>query len=132
VLLVEDGDLAAEIAGAILRRAGLAFDRVEDGVAAVEAVQRTPYGLILMDCQLPRLDGYRATRRIRELESRGALASRGRTLRILALTADTGERDVALASAAGMDGHVSKPVDATLLMSAIRAQLARFDGDHGD
>ena len=77
-----------------------------------------------MDCYLPERDGYEATRRIRELEASGLLPGKsGRTVPILALTASATKEDVDRAIASGMNDHISKPVDAHRLLSAIAAQL---------
>jgi PAS domain S-box-containing protein len=119
VLLVEDTPINAEVVGEMLRTSGYAFDLVTDGLAAVEAVRCTRYDVVLMDCQLPVLDGYEASRRIRALEASGViLGPRGR-LRILALTASATVEDRARAREAGMDDHIAKPVDAARLLSAI-------------
>ena len=124
VLLVEDTPINAEVVGEILRTGGYAFDVVTDGLQAVEAARRTPYDVVLMDCQLPVLDGYEASRRIRALEAAGELEGRGQgRLRILALTASATVEDRERARQAGMDEHIAKPVDAARLLSAI-ADLA--------
>jgi PAS domain S-box-containing protein len=122
VLLVEDTPINAEVVGEILRTGGYAFDVATDGLQAVEAVRRMAYDVVLMDCQLPVLDGYEASRRIRSLEASGDLAGAGRErLRILALTASATVEDQARARQAGMDDHIAKPVDAARLLSAIEA-----------
>ncbi len=118
ILLVEDSPINAEVAGSILRDAGYAFDLVTDGLRAVEAVQRRPYDFVLMDCQLPELDGYDATRRIRALEAAGKLGGAGR-LPIVALTASAMPGDLERCLAAGMDDHIAKPVDARTLLARI-------------
>jgi two-component system, sensor histidine kinase and response regulator len=120
VLLVEDTPVNAEVVGEILRTGGYAFDVVTDGLQAVEAVRRVAYDVILMDCQLPVLDGYEASRRIRALEASGEVAEVGQErLRILALTASATVEDQVRAREAGMDDHIAKPVDASRLLSAI-------------
>jgi CheY-like chemotaxis protein len=126
VLLVEDTPINAEVAGEILRSFGVSFDLAIDGLEAIEAVKRLHYSLVLMDCQLPRLDGFEATRRIRALEGSQAFEgpARGR-LPILALTACSSERDHERARLAGMDGLLAKPIDAGHLFSAIRKHVVR-------
>ncbi len=120
VLIVEDSPVSAEVAGGILRSAGYAFDLVEDGAAAVEAVRTRAYDLVLMDCQLPVLDGFEATRRIRELERDGELAGGSPAwLPVVALTASATTGDLARCREAGMDEYLPKPVDARKLLSTV-------------
>jgi CheY-like chemotaxis protein len=90
---------------------------VPDGLEAVEAAARTNYALIFMDCRMPRLDGLEATRQIRRAESDGHRTP------IIALTADVMNEDRARCLAAGMDGHVAKPVDMTGILSEICRQV---------
>jgi CheY-like chemotaxis protein len=123
VLLVEDTPINAEVAGEILRSAGHTCDVVVDGFDAVEAVLRSEYDLVLMDCQLPRLDGYEATRRIRALEASSKLP--GDRLVIVALTACTTAEHHDRALRVGMDDFLTKPVDASELLSAIDRHVAR-------
>jgi CheY-like chemotaxis protein len=132
LLLVEDTPISAEVAGEILRQAGYSFDLAVDGIEAVDAVRRVPYALVLMDCQLPRVDGYEATRRIRAIEARDGLpghdagAPRSGRLPIVALTACDAPEDYERARVAGMDGYLVKPVAADHLLAAIR-RYAAFD-----
>jgi CheY-like chemotaxis protein len=130
LLLVEDTPINAEVVGAILRAAGATFDLAIDGLQAIDAVSRATYALVLMDCQLPRVDGYEATRRIRALEAaRDAAApmpaGRGSRLPILALTACANPADRERARLAGMDAFLAKPVDARALLSAIARHATR-------
>jgi CheY-like chemotaxis protein len=121
LLIVEDTPINAEVAGEILRMAGVSFDVAVDGLEAIEAVRRVAYALVLMDCQLPEIDGYEATRRIRALEAARAFEGpprKGR-LPIVALTACLGWEDRERARLAGMDDWLGKPVDARLLLSVI-------------
>jgi CheY-like chemotaxis protein/HPt (histidine-containing phosphotransfer) domain-containing protein len=91
-----------------------------DGHQAVEAVKNDDYDVVLMDCQLPGIDGYEATRRIRELESSGGLTGeRPGRLPIVALTASATVEDLQRARLAGMDGHIAKPVDARRLLVSV-------------
>ncbi len=120
ILLVEDTPINAEVVSEILRTAGYAVELAVDGLQAVEAAGRGIFDLILMDCQLPGIDGYEATRRIRLLESSRAVAGgRPRRVPILALTASAAVEDMDRARGAGMDGHIAKPVDARRLLAAI-------------
>jgi PAS domain S-box-containing protein len=125
ILLVEDNAINAEVAGEILRAGGYAFDVAVDGSAAIEAVRRRSYDLVLMDCQLPELDGFQATARIRALETAGELFAGRRRLPIVALTASATTGDLERCRAAGMDEHVSKPVDFKHLLGVVAAQIAR-------
>lgn len=109
ILLAEDNDLNAEIAATILERAGLKVERVMDGVECVNKIMEMPantYDVILMDIQMPEMDGYKATRAIRSLKDK-AKAS----IPIVAMTANAFEEDKRNALDAGMDGHIAKPID---------------------
>ena len=116
VLLAEDNDLNAEIALMILSDAGLVCERVADGTEAVDAIAQSPegyYDLVLMDIQMPIMDGYEATKAIRRLEGRKA------QIPIVAITANALEEDKKLAYAAGMNGHVAKPIDVSALLNTM-------------
>lgn len=117
VLLVEDNELNQEIAAAILKEAGLIVDIVGDGVEAVDrmsAVSEDEYDLILMDIQMPKMDGYTATREIRTLNN-----SRKANIPIIAMTANAFEEDRQKAFKAGMDAHISKPIDIPALFKTL-------------
>jgi signal transduction histidine kinase/ActR/RegA family two-component response regulator len=118
ILLAEDNDINRLIAVALLKDAGHQVEVAVDGRQAVEACLRGDFDLVLMDCQMPNLDGFEATREIRRRE--GA----GRRLPIVALTASSlaGDREKCLE--AGMDDHLGKPIDPELL----NATLARWLG----
>ena len=117
VLLVEDNELNAEIAMAILEQSGLILDRVEDGLACVNRLSEVDadlYDLILMDIQMPNMNGYEATRRIRQFEN-----VKKASIPILAMTANAFEEDKKMAMEAGMNGHISKPIDVSVLENQI-------------
>ena len=117
VLLVEDNELNAEIAMAILEQSGLVLDRVEDGLACVNRLSEVDadlYDLILMDIQMPNMNGYEATRRIRQFEN-----VKKASIPILAMTANAFEEDKKMAMEAGMNGHISKPIDVNVLEKQI-------------
>ena len=117
VLLVEDNDLNAEIAMAILEQSGLVLDRVEDGLACINRLSEVDgdlYDLILMDIQMPNMNGYEATRRIRQFKN-----SKKASIPILAMTANAFAEDKKMAMDAGMNGHVSKPIDVNVLEKQI-------------
>ena len=108
VLLVEDNELNREIATAILAETGMTIDSVEDGDLAIATINREPadkYDLILMDVQMPRMDGYTATREIRTLAD-----NRKANIPIVAMTANAFEEDKRKAYESGMNGHIIKPI----------------------
>ncbi len=110
VLLVEDNPVNQEVAGAILRRFGCEIAIAEGGIDGVAQAKSRTWDMILMDCQMPDMDGYEATRRIRAWEAEQAAAGRSvRRVPIIALTANAmrGSRELCLA--AGMDDYVTKP-----------------------
>ncbi len=117
-LIVDDIDVNRVIAAAFLRRLGIESDQAENGLKAVEAFQaaeENTYDLILMDMQMPLLDGIGATRAIRDLPRPDA-----RRVIILAMTANAFKEDVQAAIAAGMDGYISKPIKNEVFVSTIR------------
>ncbi|RME92488.1 MAG: response regulator [Verrucomicrobia bacterium] len=121
VLVAEDNEINQEVAAAMLAELGCRCDCVADGQAAVEAWRTGRYDLILMDCQMPGMDGYEATRRIREQEGPGG-AGTGRRIPIVALTAHAAAEDRDRCLAAGMDDYLPKP----LVREVLRATLERW------
>ena len=121
ILLAEDNDLNAEIAEAILERAGLKTERVEDGIQCVNKITKMPvgtYDMILMDIQMPRMDGYKATQAIRHLPDKDKAC-----IPIVAMTANAFEEDKRNAVAAGMNGHIAKPIQIDKLLSMLAEVL---------
>ena len=109
ILLAEDNDLNAEIALFILRNMGLEVERVEDGAQCVSTLEQQPagtYDLIFMDVQMPKMDGYTATLNIRSLDDKKKAA-----IPIVAMTANAFAEDIKQTLAAGMNGHIAKPID---------------------
>ncbi len=137
VLLVEDTPINAEVVVEILKLAGYSTDVAADGLAALDAIRRSPYDAVLMDCQLPGIDGYETTRRIRALEASGDLRSASRAdgaagpshVPILALTASATREDLERARLSGMDDHIAKPVDARRLLNALAGHLGGRPAD---
>ena len=121
VLLVEDNELNQEIAMELLGMTGVETEVAGDGAQAVEMFQRSPegyYELVLMDIQMPVMDGYEAARRIRRLPRGDAEG-----VWIVAMTANAFVEDVRLSRQAGMNEHISKPVDVDRLMEILRGRL---------
>lgn len=105
ILLAEDNLISQKVAQALLTRFGHQVTVVGDGKAAFEAVAEGSFDAVLMDIQMPEMDGLEATRAIRSLAGARGL------LPIIAMTAGSAEHDEGRCLAAGMDGHVTKPVD---------------------
>ncbi len=121
ILLVEDNELNREIANDILEEFGFIMETAEDGDVAVEMVENSQpghYDLILMDIQMPRMDGYTATRQIRSINDR-ELAS----IPIIAMTANAFAEDRQNAIEAGMNEHIAKPIDVPKLISVLQQML---------
>ena len=117
ILLVEDNEMNREIACEVLEEYGFVIDTAEDGVYAVEKMEKVEpgqYDLILMDIQMPLMDGYEATRRIRAMSNPVAA-----NIPIIAMTANAFEEDRQLALAAGMNEHITKPLDISKLLSTL-------------
>ena len=117
ILLAEDNDLNAEIAEAILENAGLKIERVEDGIQCVNRIEKMPadtYDMILMDIQMPQMDGYKATQAIRNLPDKDKAS-----IPIVAMTANAFEEDKRDAIAAGMNGHIAKPIQVDKMLSIL-------------
>jgi CheY-like chemotaxis protein len=108
ILVAEDIDINREIMSAILAETGISMEFAENGKVAVSMFSANPgkYDLILMDINMPEIDGYEATRRIRAMESEYA-----QNIPILAMTANVFKEDIEKCLAAGMNGHTGKPID---------------------
>jgi len=115
ILLVEDNSVNQRVALLQLKKLGYQPDTVLNGEQAVAAVQTKPYDVVLMDCHMPVMDGYTATRRIREWEGQTGSPR----LRILAMTADAGRGDAEQCYAVGMDDFITKPVHLPELSAAL-------------
>lgn len=120
LLLAEDNDLNAEIALTILQENGMIVNRAEDGIRCLELLGTKPagyYDAVLMDIQMPRMDGYQAAQAIR------ALPDARSTVPIIAMTANAFEEDKQRAFDAGMNDHISKPISVNALLAALRKNL---------
>jgi two-component system, sensor histidine kinase and response regulator len=122
ILLAEDNAVNVEVSTALLSAAGLFVDAVTNGVRAVDHVRSTRYDLVLMDMQMPEMDGLQATRAIRALPQ-------GRSLPIVAMTANAFSEDRAACLAAGMNDFLSKPVEPPRLYAMLQHWLPHRAGD---
>ena len=121
ILLVEDNELNREIAVELLKEEGFILDTAEDGTIAVEKMRTAKpgqYDLILMDIQMPTMDGYEATRQIRKLKNPETA-----NIPIVAITANAFEEDRQKALEAGMNEHVAKPIDLARLLEVVKKVL---------
>jgi len=123
VLLAEDNEINQKLAGTMLRNLGLNVDVVANGMEAFNAFGLKSYDLILMDCQMPEMDGYDATRTIRKKEALLAAGADKAHIPIIALTAHAMEGDRDLCLAAGMDDYLSKPFSSKQLSELIERWL---------
>jgi len=117
ILVVEDNAINQTVAEGLLTRLGYAVDSVSNGMEAVEAFHSTSYAAILMDCHMPVLDGFAATRQIRRQETPG------QRIPIIAMTAGALSEDRERCLEAGMDDYVSKPVNAQTLTGVLSSWL---------
>lgn len=123
ILLVEDNALNQEIAVTILEEAGFVVEVAEDGTIAVEKMKQAvpgQYDLILMDIQMPKMDGYEATRQIRVLDKPYAAQ-----IPIVAMTANAFEEDKEKAFESGMNGHLAKPIKIPELLKTLNQVLRK-------
>lgn len=123
ILLAEDNDLNAEIAMTLLEEAGLKVDRAADGIQCVSRIEKEPagtYALILMDIQMPNMDGYKATETIRQLQDKKKAA-----IPIIAMTANAFEEDRKMALAKGMNGYIAKPIDPAKMLAAMQDAIEK-------
>lgn len=125
ILVAEDNELNQEIMFELLKQAGAKVEIAKDGIEVVNKFANSfpeTYDLILMDIQMPHCDGYEATKAIRCLDRRDA-----KSIPIIAMTANVFASDIAASKAAGMNGHLGKPVDMNLLYQTIAGQLEKME-----
>lgn len=123
ILLAEDNDLNAEIAITLLEEVGFLVDRAENGVECIEMLNSKEdyyYSLILMDVQMPVLDGYEATRKIRRMDDREKAS-----IPIIAMTANAFAEDKEKAFNVGMNDHIAKPIDMNKVIPVIKKYISR-------
>ncbi|MDR1654412.1 MAG: transporter substrate-binding domain-containing protein [Treponema sp.] len=126
ILLVEDLEINREILRESLVETGIKIDEAEDGVIAIKKIAASPpdyYNLVFMDIQMPNMDGYEATRRIRKLEREDV-----KRIPIIAMTANTLKEDIEKAILSGMNGHIAKPVDMELVIRTLKKELTDREG----
>ena len=123
ILLVEDNRVNQRLAGAQLGKFGCEVETARNGVEALAAWQRGSFDLIFMDCHMPEMDGYEASRRIRELEKEQAFTP----IRIIAMTANAMQGDRENCLAAGMNDYIAKPVDLPDLRAVLERNLPDLD-----
>ena len=125
ILLVDDVDLNRKVAKAMMKITGATIDEADDGTVAVEKFKESPindYDLIIMDIQMPQMNGYQATEAIRALDRPDAA-----TVPIIALTANAFTDDIEKAKAAGMNDHIAKPVKGNILIGVLFSHILKED-----
>ncbi len=127
ILLAEDNPVNQKVALRQLQKLGYAAAAVANGLEVLDALKQIPYAVILMDCQMPEMDGYEATRQIRQLEYRGSLAAdRKAPVQIVAMTAHALRADREKCLESGMDDYISKPVVLAELETALNRALGKI------
>jgi CheY-like chemotaxis protein len=125
--VAEDNPVNRKVATGLLSKLGYEVTTAENGAVAVAAWKAGHYDLIFMDCQMPVLDGYQATRQVRACEAERAQP--GRRIPIIALTAHAMKGSKETCLAAGMDDHLSKPIDRAQLIACLQRWLFSAAGD---
>ena len=123
LLLAEDNEINREVALEVLACAGFECAVARTGREAIELLVAQPYDVVLMDCQMPEMDGLAATREIRRLEIDGSLCERNYRVPIIAVTANAIAGDRELCEQAGMDGYITKPIDSANLIDLLDSVL---------
>jgi len=123
ILVVEDNPVNQKVAQGLLKKFGVQVDLAANGREALHSLEQLPFDLVLMDCQMPVMDGYEATRQIR-LEEAKVL---NKDIPIIAMTANSMQGDKEKCLAAGMDDFISKPVNPSKLQEALKRWLSGFE-----
>jgi len=135
ILIAEDNAVNQKVALRQLKRLQHEADSVTNGAEAVDAYLRVPYDVIIMDCQMPEMDGFEATRRIRALEADNLAGGRGKHAYIIAMTANAMQQDRQECLSSGMDDYISKPVSLgdleSALSRALKAKIPSIVGSAG-
>jgi CheY-like chemotaxis protein/HPt (histidine-containing phosphotransfer) domain-containing protein len=129
VLVAEDNPVNQQVAAAMLESLGVAFCMATNGIEAVERISRDSFDLVLMDCQMPEMDGFEATAEIRRCQREGSLRS---SLPVIALTANAVEGDRERCLAAGMNDYLSKPFTREQLAAILERWLPDRGPAHSD
>ena len=122
-MLVDDNRINQRVAERMLEKAGCSIETYGSGEEAIGAFEKSRPDIVLMDCQMPGIDGYEATRRLRQLEHEGQRTP------IIALTAHASDEDRARCIEAGMDDHIAKPIDSDQIAAMLARWSARPGGD---
>ncbi len=128
MLLAEDNSVNQKVAVGQLQKLGYTADVVGNGAEVIESLQRIPYEIVFMDCHMPEMDGYEATRRIREAEGAGHLGPGGKAVHIIAMTANAMQGDREKCFQAGMNDYIPKPVRTRDLFEALERWNASHSG----
>ena len=120
ILLAEDNPINQKVALATLKKLGYSADTADNGLEVMSALQRKPYSVVFMDCQMPEMDGFAAARQIRKLEANGEPCPWSAPVHIIALTAIAMEGDREKCLAAGMDDYITKPVRLPEMQAALQ------------
>jgi two-component system sensor histidine kinase/response regulator len=132
ILLVEDNPINQKVALGQLQRLGFAAEVANNGRLALQALERAPYDVVLMDCQMPELDGYETTHLIREQEQKTKHTGRRAHIYIIAMTAHAMKGDREKCLAAGMDDYISKPIRTEELGAALEKGAATLQTSSSD
>ena len=120
IIIAEDDPVNQSITQQMLRKLGLHAESADNGLEVLRALERQHYDVVLMDIQMPELDGYEATRRIRALDIAAA-----KTIPIIAMTANVFKEDIEKCLDAGMNGHVGKPVNFNEIIAQLHKSLSK-------